>query len=142
MGHASRMLRIAGAIMCIAVVVGEPRCAQAIELQIFNNMKEKEPGSIFMIENARSAEAPDNKIQFRVLPGETKNITGGNVIAFVLVRVFHDHKLKYDVSCPADAQGAHKITLIDVHDNKLPGGCKVERTGHWSKMTGMNWGHL
>jgi hypothetical protein len=136
------LLLFAVVSMVVALHLFFASSAMAIELQLRNNFKEKEPGSILMIENARSVEAPDNKIQFKIMPGDTKNITGGNVIAFTLTRVFADHKLKYEVSCPADAKGVHKITLIDVHDDKLPGGCKVVRTGHWSKMTGMNWGRL
>jgi hypothetical protein len=133
---------LAGIFIVAALHLSFTSSAGAIELQLRNTFKEKEPGSILMIENARSTEAPDNKIQFKIMPGDTKSITAGNVIAFTLTRVFADHKLKYEVSCPAEAKGVYKITLIDVHDEKLPGGCKVVRTGHWSKMTGMNWGRL
>ena len=113
--------------------------AHAIELTIFNNINEHEDGSVIEIEEAESAEAPKNKVQFKVLPGDKKEITSGNVTTFIMSIAYPKHKIKYQVSCPKDAKGAKTITPVDVHNEELPGGCKVLRRGHWSKRTGMSW---
>lgn len=113
--------------------------AAAVELEIFNDLRENYSGSMLMVENAISVENPSNKINFKVRPGEKKPVTRGNVTSFVLVRVFPDHKLKYEILCPADGTGSYQITILQVHNNQLPANCKVSRTGHWSKRGGMRW---
>ncbi len=116
--------------------------AFAVELLIYNDLKESESGATLFIENARSVETPASKMHFKIGPGDTKPITRGNVTSFVLVRAYPDHKLKYDVSCPAEAKGSFTITILEVHNNKLPAGCRLERAGHWSKHTGLTWDRL
>lgn len=116
--------------------------AYAIEIVVYNDLKESEEGYQLEIENARSYELPDTKIRFNITPGIKKRITNGNVSDFTLVRVFPTHKVKYQISCSKEASGRAVLTLIQVHDTKLPNGCKLERYGHWSKQTGMIWGTL
>ncbi|MCB0325366.1 MAG: hypothetical protein KDD69_17405 [Bdellovibrionales bacterium] len=129
-----------GRSLVLCVVLGLAASpAYAVRLSIKNNLPESEDGSVLEIEEASSKEAPDNKVRFQILPGETKELTGGNVTNFVLVRIFKRHKLKYDVRCPASAEGQAVISLLEVHDERLPSGCKVVRRGHWSKRSGTNW---
>ena len=113
--------------------------AQAIELTIVNDLKEYEQNRTLKIENAISVEAPKRKINFKLNPGEEKAITKGNVRSFVLSRNFTRHKIKYDVLCPKNAKGKHLVNLVQIHDNKIPGGCKLTRTGHRAKIGGMSW---
>ena len=115
------------------------RPAHAIELLIYNNINEHEDGSVVEIEEAESVEAPKNKVQFKVLPGDKKEITSGNVTTFIMAIDYEKHKVKYQVSCPKTATGTFTVTPVDVHNEELPGGCKVLRRGHWSKRTGMSW---
>jgi hypothetical protein len=112
---------------------------QAVELILKNDLSKYEDSKVLEIENAISVEAPDNKITFKINRGEKKSIVKGNVRSFVICRIYPLHKLKYDVMCPRDTKGIHEINLIQIHDNQLPGGCKVVRTGHWSKQSGTNW---
>ena len=107
-----------------------------------NDLKENDDGSNLIVEDARSVESPKTKLRFDLVPGESKRITNGNVTSFILTRVFPDHKVKYDVICAPEAKGSAVITLLKIHNNELPDGCKVTRTGHWSKRTGMNWDAL
>lgn len=116
--------------------------ASAIELVIKNDLSPNEPGSMLVIEEARSAESPGTKTRFEVAPTEAKKITGGNATYFILTRVFPAHKLKYEVTCDPAASGSARLTLLKIHNGELPAGCKVTRTGHWSKRTGMSWGSL
>ena len=116
--------------------------AKAIELVIKNDLSPNEQGSMLVIEEARSAESPQTKTRFEVAPTEAKKITGGNATYFILTRVFPAHKLKYEVTCEPTATGSARLTLLKIHNGELPTGCKVTRTGHWSKRTGMSWDRL
>ena len=116
-----------------------PHRTSAVELFLENDLPEYDEGAIICIENARSVEAPKSRIDLKFHPGESKRITLGNVSTFVVVREYPRHKLKYDISCPKDQVGQATITILDIHRQKLPFGCKVHRTGHWSRRTGMNW---
>lgn len=113
--------------------------ARAIELAIRNNFAEDDEGSLLVVEDAISFEAPDNRIKTEILPGETKAVTSGNVKQFFLNRVFARHRLKYEVVCTTESKGKKTLTLLDIHDEKLPTGCKVSRRGHWSKRSGLTW---
>ena len=113
--------------------------ANAIELILKNDISKYEESKILEIENAISVEAPDTKITFKINRGEKKSIVKGNVRSFVISRLYPLHKLKYDVICPKGSKGEEEITLIQIHENQLPGGCKVVRMGHWSKLSGTNW---
>jgi hypothetical protein len=123
----------------VFAMLGITSSASAIELIILNDLDSREEGNVLEIENALSKEAPKNSIQFGVLPGEQKKITGGNATYFILSRKFPLHKLKYEVKCDPTAEGKAVITILEVHDENLPAGCKVVRRGHWSKRSGTNW---
>lgn len=116
-----------------------PLSAFAVEISVRNDLAENDDGKILEIENALSKEAPKNAIRFKILPGEEKRLTGGNVTYFILSRVFDRHKLKYEIRCDKEKTGSDVITLLKVHQGNLPDGCKIERRGHWSKRSGMNW---
>jgi len=111
----------------------------AVELEIVNDISKYEENRMLKIENALSIESPKRKIHFVVNPGDEKEITKGNVRSFTLTRVFPRHKIKYDVLCPKKTKGQHKINLHKIHDDQLPGGCQLVRTGHKAKKGGMQW---
>ncbi len=111
----------------------------AVELEIVNDINKYEENRVLKIENALSVESPKRKINFMLNPGDTKELTKGNVRSFTLTRVFSRHKIKYDVLCPKEAKGEFKINLNKIHDNDLPAGCRLVRTGHKAKKGGMQW---
>lgn len=115
------------------------RQAFAVELTIVNDLKEYEQNRVLNIENAISVETPKRKESFKLNPGEKKALTKGNIRSFVLTRAFPRHKIKYDILCPKNSKGKHNVNLIQIHNNKIPGKCKLARTGHRSKVGGMNW---
>lgn len=113
--------------------------AHAVELTIRNDLRDGDEGSVLFVDKARSKEAPSAKIRFKIFPGEIKHITNGNVTSFVLVRIFPRHKLKYDIACDPDAEGSATLTMLQIHNEELPKGCRMIRVGHWSRRTGTNW---
>ncbi len=44
-------------------------------------------------------------------------------------RRYADHFKVYEVSCPSDFNEVVQMKLIDVHTNKLQGGCNLRRRG-------------
>ena len=134
--------RLGAGICLLGVAVfygGVPDCS-AIELSLHNEFRpDDRDGAILQIEEGRSVESPKSKFSSAVHPGKTIQVTRGNVTSFLVVWPFERHKLKYEVICPADKPGSATVTLVQIHDNKLPGGCEVSRMGHWSKRAGIKW---
>lgn len=120
--------------------------ATAVELSIRNELKDYESGNILTVEKARSFESPRSRFRVSVYPGKTVRVTKGNVAHFTLVRSFERHKLKYEVTCPEvenyDESIKATVTLLEIHQNKLPGGCEVVRHGHWSSRAGIKWNQV
>ncbi len=126
-------------IFLATLLVTFVQTSEAVELSVRNTLSESDDGKVLEIENAYSKEAPKNAIRFKILPGEEKKLTGGNVTYFTLARVFKKHKLKYEIRCDSNKTGQDVLTLLDVHNGEMPDGCTIERRGHWSKRSGMNW---
>ncbi len=131
------------AVYCLLGVVAAGNSASpcsAIELSIHNEFRQDDKeGAILQIEEGRSIESPKSKFTSAVHPGKTVQVTRGNVTSFLLVWPFERHKLKYEIICPASPGGQETVTLLQIHENKLPAGCEVSRVGHWSKRAGIQW---
>ena len=125
--------------LCLCVLFAGP--AAAVELSIRNDMRKDDAAPMLYIEDARSFESPKSRFRASVHPGKTVRVTKGNVSTLRVVRPFTRHKLKYDISCEEESPDKITITLMQIHNRKLPSACKVERIGHYSQRTGMHWKH-
>lgn len=128
---------LAAALLCTIFTSSEPLFA--LELSVKNELRSDEAGSVLFIEDARSVESPKSRFQAHIQPGKTVKVTRGNLLNMMLVRPFSRHKLKYEVTCQEKANGHATVSLLDIHNNRLPEGCTVSRVGHWSRRTGLNW---
>lgn len=126
---------IAAAFVCL--VSSTP--ALSIELTIMNDLNIRDEGSVLQVDKAYSRESGKSPVKFEIRPGEHKRVTQGNVVSFIMTRIFPRHKLMYEIHCPKARDGQEVVTLLEIHENKLPGGCKVVRTGHRGKHSGMVW---
>ena len=130
-------------LIILGVLVGIfciPRSqALAIELSVHNELRPDEPNPMLVVEEARSVESPRTRFRVTIYPGKTVKITKGNLKIMRIVRPFNRHKLKYEIVCPNETEGEGVVTLLQIHENELPGGCYVDRTGHWSRRTGLKW---
>ena len=62
--------------------------------------------------------------RFSLAPGEHHLLPGGTRrISFS--RRYRDHTKRYEVECPAVHRSGITIKLIDVHLNRIAGGCKT-----------------
>lgn len=63
-------------------------------------------------------------VSFGLKPGQDKLLPGGTTnISFR--REYKDHVRTYEVSCPEGLESGITIKLIDVHTNRIAGGCKT-----------------
>lgn len=78
---------------------------------------------------------------FVIKPGEQKVLPYKNIRKMRFSRKYKDHTNVYEVSCPKDFDKQISINLIDVHSNRIRGGCELVRRGaidiggftHWEK---------
>lgn len=131
----SKNIRRLALLMLILVV---PINVEAIPVTIFNDLDKEPEGKMIEVEEVETIETRRIRYRLKIYPGQDKQIARGSVIRFSLSRVFPAHKLKYEVKCPKGDDPV-TINIQEIHDNKMPGGCTLERIGHWSRRTGVNW---
>ena len=138
-----RFRTLAPGLLLLAIILFSTSPAHAIILSIENDLLAEEDGNTLLVEKLVTVEAPKDKVQLKILPGKTALLSRGNVTFFWVVRPFERFKLKYEIICPPHDPNAEPvketITLRNIHENKLPGGCKVARRGHFSRFGGMKW---
>ena len=62
-------------------------------------------------------------------PGEEIALPYKNVRGFTITRAYEDFDRIYRVKCPREIPGRIVIKLIDVHTNRMQGGCKLIKKG-------------
>jgi hypothetical protein len=72
-------------------------------------------------------------------PGEESLIPFSNIISMRFTRRYEDFSRVYVVRCPRDADTAVTMKLIDVHTNRLAGGCVLEKRGVLNRAGIMKW---
>jgi hypothetical protein len=62
-------------------------------------------------------------------PGEQTELPYRNIRQIRFVRQYADHAKVYMVSCPSGLDAEVTMKLIDVHTNRLGGGCRLRKRG-------------
>lgn len=62
-------------------------------------------------------------------PGEEISLPFKHIYSFRLNRRYADHSKIYFVSCPRDSNQKVLMKLIDIHLNRIDGGCKLSKYG-------------
>lgn len=78
---------------------------------------------------------------FSIKPGEGKLLPYKHIRKMRFSRKYKDHTNVYMVECPKDFDKEISINLIDVHTNRIRGGCELIKRGtvdeggytHWEK---------
>ena len=100
-------------ILCIGFAVG---CEPAVpdgRIRIRNDFQDREYNILEVSGGgARFSLSPG---EFHLLPGGTRRIT--------FSRRYRDHTKRYEVTCPPVKGAGITIKLIDVHLNRIAGGC-------------------
>ena len=72
-------------------------------------------------------------------PGERSTIPHKNITGLRFTRRYKDHSKIYLVTCPAEFKARTTVKLIDVHSNRLRGGCVLSRYGTMNEGGFMRW---
>ena len=114
------------------------RSAIAAEITMRNDLSDEDKGHIIRIEGVRSTAGQKN---YRVTlnPGDSVTIPGKNITGFTAVRQYDTYAKKYEVTCPGRTDVAVKTKLIDIHLDKMSGGCTLMRVGRSTPGGGTVW---
>jgi hypothetical protein len=64
-----------------------------------------------------------------IKPAEVVALPYRNIHSIRFSRQYEDHTKVYIIDCPDDLDTQIVIKLIDVHSNRLPGGCVLSKKG-------------
>ncbi|HMO18260.1 MAG TPA: hypothetical protein PKA63_13330 [Oligoflexia bacterium] len=112
--------------------------AHALPVIVFNDLEKELEGRVVEIDEVETTELKKIRYRLRIYPNQEKEIARGSVLRFSLSRVFPTHRLRYEVKCP-DQGDVVRINILEIHENRISGGCTLSRHGHSSKRTGTKW---
>ena len=72
-------------------------------------------------------------------PGDEVILPFKNVRALRVSRQYSDHTKVYHVECPSDLNVQVQMKLIDIHTNRLQGGCVLRKRGERARSGIMTW---
>lgn len=113
---------------------------EAAVVSITNSLPKDDEGNLLEVERITTEEGTKGRFRLKIYPGETKVISGNDVIGFQVSRIFEAHKLRYEISCEQHSKNRSLTFDFDqIHEGKLGKDCKLTGYGHWSRRTGLNW---
>ncbi len=92
-----------------------------------NDILDKEFNSFVVDEVLTSAGAAGFRKVFK--PGESATLPMKHITGMRFTRRYPDHSKVYVVKCPEDSNSVVTIKLIDVHTNRMKGGCVLTKKG-------------
>ncbi len=72
-------------------------------------------------------------------PGSEYNIPAKEISKITLSRKYSDHTKLYEVQCPTNLKSQIVMKLIDIHLNRVSGGCKLTKKGEKSSKGLTKW---
>lgn len=100
---------------------------QDAEIVLRNDIEDKEFNEI-VVDHVVSQSGLSSK-QYRLRPGEETPLLLRGITALRFSRRYRDFTRVYDVNCADERSKRVVLKLIDVHLNRLPGGCELVRRG-------------
>lgn len=107
------------------------------EITVRNDILDKEYNS-FVIDHI---ESKTGGASFRKVlrPQEQLVLPFKGISSVRFTRQYNDHAKVYVISCPEDFNKKITVKLIDVHTNRLPGGCNLVKRGIKSEGGYIKW---
>lgn len=106
------------------------------KITIRNDIMDKEYNSFIVDDVVSGAGATGFRKEFR--PGDEFTLPYKHITALRFTRRYADKSRVYVVHCPEDFDRAITVKLIDVHTNRLHGGCALVKKGEL-KSGSMQW---
>jgi len=100
------------------------------EITVRNDILDKEYNTFTVDKLVTGKGLSSYKVSLK--PGQSVVLPFSGIREMRFSRRYHDHSKVYEVSCPADFDRVVTIKLIDVHTNKMSGGCELSRRGTMS----------
>lgn len=97
------------------------------EISIKNDIMDKEYNS-FIIDKVMLSDGASS-FSTKIKPSEQVILPRKGVESFRITRKYEDHSKVYQVSCPKGFKRKITMKLIDIHLNKIDGGCSLSRKG-------------
>lgn len=128
-------LRLAGRILLYFVVLHTPlACSNESrpggEITIKNDILDKEYNSFTVDKLVTGKGLSSYRISLK--PGQSVILPFSGIREMRFSRRYDDHSKVYEVTCPSSFDRVMTIKLIDVHTNKMSGGCELSRRGTMS----------
>ncbi|MFN8391507.1 MAG: hypothetical protein U0136_14560 [Bdellovibrionota bacterium] len=105
-------------------------------ITIRNDILDKEYNSFVVDDILAGGALTGQRIVLR--PGEEVTLEQKGISSLRFTRRYSDHSNIYVVDCPKGFHKAVTMKLIDVHSNRLGGGCKLVRKGE-SRNGSVTW---
>ncbi len=102
-----------------------------------NDILDKEYNS-FVVDQVITSNGLSN-FHVVIKPGEKRLIPYKEVTSLRFARQYADHTKIYQVKCPAERKVGILMKLIDVHTNRLDGGCVLTKRGKSIKGGAVAW---
>jgi len=111
--------------------------AQAIEITFRNDIRDQEHNIVEIAQVVTTS----GLVPFRkaVKPGEEVKIPYKKILQMQLARDYGDYSRVYVVKCPRKNKDEIRMKLIDVHSNRIAGGCRTARYGEKRSGKGVKW---
>lgn len=119
-------ISLATALISAQLSCGDPKVAGG-KIVLQNDILDKEYNS-FRVDQVVTQQGATG-FSAVLKPGDRVTIPHKHVRALRFTRQYKDHDSIYEVTCPSDFDRATTVKLIDVHTNRLSGGCELRRRG-------------
>lgn len=103
------------------------------QITVKNSIQDKEYNSITV-----SGSGGGRSIKVTLDPGQQATLPRG-IKRLTFFRKYQDYSRVYNVVCPADFNQAVTMRLIDVHMNKMGGGCELLKQDRKENSNRINW---
>ena len=100
--------------------------SRSAELTVRNDIQDESYNKIIVDQVNHSGGTALSK--FTLSPGDEIEMPYTKISHFRVLRTYQDHSNVYEVTCPAEKKKV-LIKLIDIHLNRMPGGCMLTRMG-------------
>lgn len=105
---------------------GAPKIAGG-EVTVKNDIQDKEY-NIVQVSHVRTT-GGTRSFRVNLKPGQYKVLPFKNIRGARFTRRYKDHSNVYEIECPPGFDRKITVKLIDVHSNRIAGGCKLVRRG-------------
>ncbi len=119
-----------GRLLALLFVLPLCSCEEHVkggDLTIRNDIMDEEYNSIVVDQiTTAGGQTPAGR---PLKPGQEYRIPAKRVTGMRFTRRYKDHSKVYMIKCPPDADRKVTIKLIDVHSNRIGGGCVLTKRG-------------